>query len=110
MIEVSLLKIVGFTSLAVLVVAWLVVSLLAPGRTRARVSWVATTFMYLALLCLFTNLFQAALREGSVLGMIAFGFLGLVFLAGFGVSFVRTLGALRGGGEAAPHAPKSATH
>jgi hypothetical protein len=98
LIEVSLLKIVGFTSLAVLVVAWLTVSFLAPGPTRARVSWVATTFMYLALLSLFTNLFQAALREGSALGMIAFGFLGLVFLAGFGVSVVRTLGELRSRG------------
>ena len=100
MIEVSLLKIVGFASLAVLVIAWLAVSFLAPGRTRSRITWLATTCMYLALLCLFTNLFQSALREGSGVGMIAFGFLGALFLGGLAVSVVRTLGELTGRGSA----------
>ena len=96
MIDVSLLKLVGFTSLARLVIGWLTVSLLAPGKARSRVAWVAATCMYLALLCLFTNLFQVALLEESLLGMIAFGFLGAIFLGGVVVSTFKTVGELIG--------------
>ena len=96
MIDVSLLKIVGFTSLALLVIGWLTVSLLAPGKARSRVAWVAATCMYLALVCLFTNLFQNALREESMLGMIAFGFLGAIFIGGVVVSTFKTVGELVG--------------
>ena len=82
MIDVSVLKIVGFASLALLVIGWLTVSLLAPGKARSRVAWLAATCLYLALLCLFTNLFQEAFHAESLLGMIAFGFLGAIFLGG----------------------------
>ena len=58
MIDVALLKIVGFTSLALLVIGWLTISLLVPGKARSRVAWVAATCMYLVLLCLFLNLFH----------------------------------------------------
>ena len=91
MIDVALLKIVGFTSLGLLVIAWLSVSFLAPGKARARLAWIAATCMYLALLCLFTNLFQEAFHAGSMLGMIAFGFLGVIFLSGVVVSGVKTV-------------------
>ena len=100
MIDVLLLKIVGFSSLSLLVIGWLVVSFLAPGKTRSRVAWVAATCMYLALLCLFANLFQSALREESMLGMLAFGFLGAVFVGGVVVSAVKTVGELVGRGSA----------
>ena len=96
MIDVALLKIVGFTSLALLVTLWLAVSFLAPGKARSRVAWVAATCMYLVLLCLFTNLFQEAFREESMVGMIAFGFLGVIFLAGLAVSSVKTVGEFIG--------------
>jgi hypothetical protein len=95
-IDVSVLKIVGFASLTLLVIGWLTVSFLAPGKTRSRVSWVAATCMYLALLCLFTNLFQAALREQSMVGMIAFGFLGAIFIGGVVVSTFKTVGEFIG--------------
>ena len=96
MIEVSLLKIVGFSSLSLLVIGWLAISFLAPGKIRSRVAWVAATCMYLALVCLFTNLFQNALREESMLGMIAFGFLGAIFIGGVVVSTFKTVGELVG--------------
>ena len=96
MIDVALLKIVGFTSLALLVIGWLTVSFLAPGKARSRVAWVAATCMYLALLCLFTNLFQEAFHAESLLGMIAFGFLGAIFLGGVVVSTFKTVGELIG--------------
>jgi hypothetical protein len=103
MIDVSVLKIVGFASLALLVIGWLTVSLLAPGKARSRVAWLAATCMYLALLCLFTNLFQEAFHAESLLGMIAFGFLGAIFLGGVVVSTVKTVGELVGRGSAIQH-------
>jgi hypothetical protein len=102
-IEVSLLKIVGIASLSLLVLAWLVVSFTAPGKTRSRVAWVAATCMYLVLLCLFVNLFQNAFRAGSWAGMIAFGFLMAMFLGGLAVSAVKTLAELTGRGSAGQH-------
>jgi O-antigen ligase len=98
MIEVSLLKIVGFASLALLVIGWLAVSFLAPGKVRSRVARIAATCMYLVLLCLFVNLFQNALRDESLLGMIAFGFLSAVFIGGLVVSTAKTVGELTGRG------------
>jgi len=95
-IDVLVLKIVGFSSLSLLVIGWLVVSFLAPGKARSRLAWVAATCMFLALLCLFTNLFQNALREESMLGMIAFGFLGAIFIGGVVVSSFKTVGELLG--------------
>ena len=92
MIDVSLLKMVGIASLSLLVIVWLAVSFLAPGKTRSRVAWVAATCLYLVLLSLFANLFQNALRAESLLGMIAFGFLGAVFIGGLVVSAVKTVG------------------
>ncbi len=94
---------VGFASLSLLVIGWLAVSFLAPGKTRSRVAWVAATCMYLALLCLFTNLFQNALREESMLGMIAFGFLGALFIGGVVVSTVKTVGEFVGRGSASQY-------
>jgi hypothetical protein len=99
-VDVWVLKVVGFASLSLLVIGWLAVSFLPPGRARSRVAWVAATCMYLALLCLFTNLFQSALREESMLGMIAFGFLGAVFIGGVVVSTVKAVGQFIGRGPA----------
>jgi hypothetical protein len=98
-VDVWVLKVVGFASLALLVIGWLAVSFLPPGRARSRVAWVAATCMYLALLCLFANLFQSALREESMLGMLAFGFLGVVFVGGVVVSAVKAVGQFVGRGS-----------
>jgi hypothetical protein len=46
------------------------------------------------------NLFQNALREESMLGMIAFGFLAAVFIGGLVVSAVKTVGQFAGRGSA----------
>jgi hypothetical protein len=98
-IDVSVLKIVGFSSLSLLVIGWLVVSFLAAGKARSRVAWVAATCMFLALLCLFTNLFQEAFHAESMLGMIAFGFLGAIFTGGVLVSTFKTVGQFIGRGS-----------
>jgi hypothetical protein len=52
--------------------------------------------MYVALLCLFTNLFQEAFHAESLLGMIAFGFLGAIFIGGVVVSTFKTVGEFIG--------------
>lgn len=103
MIDVSVLKIVGFSSLSLVVIGWLAVSFLAPGKTRSRVAWVAATCLFLALLCFFVNLFQIALREESMLGMIAFGFLGAIFISGVVVSTFKTVGQFIGRGSASQY-------
>jgi hypothetical protein len=106
-IDVALLKIVGFSALAVVVVGWLAVSFLAPAaRSRDLVARLATLALYVALACLFTNLAQNAWARGQTALLIPFGFLWVVFLAGVVVSLWKWVGALRGG--AAGGAP--ATH
>jgi O-antigen ligase len=103
LIDVSLLKIVGFASVSLLVIGWLAVSFLAPGKTRSRVAWVAATCMFLALLCFFVNLFQNALRAESLLGTIAFGFLAALFVAGVVVSTFKTVGEFVGRSSTGPY-------
>ena len=97
---------VGWTAVALLVLLWLAVSFMAPSRRRETVEWVAATCMYVALLALFTNLVLRAHAGGSTLGLVAFGFLWVVFAGGFLVSSVNTLRSLRGPGKQ----QASATH
>lgn len=102
--ELSALQIVGIIGAASLVIAWLAVSFQRPGSARARTAWVGTTSMYLAFGAFFSGLFQGAREADSLVGMIAFGFLLGVFLAGLSVSAVRTVGAFRKGAQSAQHA------
>jgi hypothetical protein len=88
---------VGYASLAVLVLGWLVVSFAAPGRVQSRVAWIATLALYVALWCLFASLVRDAWREDRELPLIAFGFLLVIFTGGLGISIVRTAQAFRGG-------------
>ena len=97
---------VGWGAAALLVVLWLVVSYMAPSRRREIVEWVAATSMYVALLMLFTNLVLRARAAESTLGLVAFGFLWIVFAGGLLVSAVNTVRSLRG----AAKVQASATH
>ena len=105
MVDVALLKIVGFSAVALVVVGWLAVSFMAPrGRGQDLVARFATLAFYVALSCLFTNLSQGAWAKGQMALLIPFGFLWLVFLAGVVVSLWKWVGALRGGGAGGVHA------
>jgi len=97
---------VGWGAAALLVALWLVVSFMAPSRRREIVEWVAATSMYVALLMLFTNLVLRARAAESTLGLVAFGFLWIVFAGGLLVSAVNTVRSLRG----AAKVQASATH
>lgn len=88
------IAIAGWSAAALLVLLWLVISFSAPGPRRARLEWLAATSMYLALAMLFLNLVLRAREADSTLGLVAFGFLLLVFACGFCVSVFKTLRSL----------------
>ena len=98
--------IVGFGALGLLVVFWLVVSFSEPGPRRDVLEWLATTCLYVALSMLFLNLILRAHTSGSTLGLVAFGFLGVLFGSGCVVSLVQMLRSLR----TPPGAQASATN
>ena len=87
---------IGWGAAAVLVVGWLVVSFSEPGRRRAVVEWFSASAMYLALTALFSNLISRAWESGNHFALVAFGFLGVIFVAGLCVSLFNTLRTARG--------------
>ena len=94
----SWIAVTGYSGVALLVIGWLIVSFTPPGPRRAVVEWIATCGLYTALLMLFTNLATAAHEQGSLVGLIAFGFLICLFGGGLLVCITQTLLALRGDG------------
>src|SRR5262245_21888558 len=98
MLPISGIALVGYTGVAVVVVAWLVVSFLAPSRTRSLVEWIGACGLYLALVSLFTNLALRAQASGSTAGLVGFGLLLALFGSGFVVSLVQTALAIRSPG------------
>ena len=92
----SAVGIVGYTGVALVVIAWLIVSFSAPSSKRTLVEWIGVCGLYLALVALFTNLSLRAQASGSTAGLVAFGFLLALFGSGLVVSLVRTLLAVRG--------------
>jgi hypothetical protein len=87
----------GYAGVALLVIAWLVVSFTRESQRRVIAEWLGTCGMYLALLCLFASLSLRAQQDGSSAALAAFGFLVALFGSGLVVSLVQTLLALRGG-------------
>ena len=83
MIDMAILKIVGFSAVGLLVLGWLVTSFLPEGPGRMRVARLASIALYLALASLFTNLTQNAWADDRTALLIPFGFLWVVFIAGF---------------------------
>ena len=93
---------------AVVTIAWLVVSFQQPTAQRRKIEWIGATALYVALLSLFANLIRRSIESGNTIGVVAFGFLAAMFAIGLVVASVRTIGALRGRGNAAKDA--GATH
>ncbi len=87
---------IGWGAVAVLVVGWLVISFSEQGPRRAVIEWLSASAMYLALTMLFTNLIMRSWTSGNRLGLVAFGFLGVMFVSGLGVSLYHALRAARG--------------
>jgi hypothetical protein len=93
---VSWIAPIGWCAAALLVALWIAVSFMAPTRRRESLEWAAATSMYVALLMLFTNLVLRARAGDSTLGLVAFGFLWIIFAGGLLVSCANTLRSLRG--------------
>lgn len=87
---------VGYGGLAVLVVAWLLVSFTSPSPRRAVVEWLGALGLYVALLSLFVHLLGRALESDSTVGTIGFGFLVLFFASGLVLCLAQMLASLRG--------------
>lgn len=88
--------IVGFGALGLLVLLWLVISFTPPSPRRESLEWLGALCLYISLCMLFLNLVLRALESGNTIALIAFGFLGVVFLLGSFVSLFhlgRSLGA-----------------
>ena len=89
------IAIAGYAGLALLILAWLVVSFSVPSPRRAIVEWLGACGLYLALVSLFTSLSLRAQASGSTAALVAFGFLLALFGSGLVVSLVQTLLAVR---------------
>jgi len=101
---VSAIAIAGVSALAVVVISWLVVSFSAPGPRREKIEWIGTCGLYVALLMLFVNLLRRALEADSTAGLVAFGFLAVLFGTGLILSVALTVSAFR-----SPHRANQST-
>ena len=106
LVDVAILKAVGFTALGALVLGWLGVSCLPAGRAQRLTARIAAAAMYLALACLFTQLTQDNWEKGRAILYVPFGFLLGVFVAGFFVTLVKWTQELTSAGSSSA----SATH
>jgi hypothetical protein len=102
--ELGATQVVGYTAVAVVVVAWLLTSLLRGEPARLRTAWVGATGLFVALASLFAHLFARAREGESLAGTIAFGFLLVIFVSGCAVSAVKTVGAFRSRAAGDAHA------
>jgi transposase len=93
---VTWLACVGWGAAGLLVALWLAVSLMAPGRRRETVEWLAASSLYVTLLALFTNHVRDARADDSEIRLVAFGFLWIVFAGGLAVTLANGLRSLRG--------------
>ena len=100
----EILKSIGFGALGVLVLGWLTVSFLAPGRMRTLVEWIAATAAFAALLVFFLSLTSRARAEDVLVGVIGFGALSVLFTLSFTVSVYKTVREIFGSSNSGPSA------
>lgn len=106
-LETALYRNLLIGSGVVLVIGWLAVSFLAPGRLRSVLEWVSTMAMYVAIGSIMARLFHRFWIADNEALIGVFGFLVVVFGGGLLVSTVMFVRALAGR-DAGPGA--SATH
>lgn len=93
------IAIVGFTALGLLVILWLVISFTQPSPRRDALEWSGALCLYVALCMLFLNLVLRALDSGNSIALVAFGFLGVIFVLGGCVALVNLWRSLSGSGD-----------
>jgi hypothetical protein len=82
--------------LGVLVVGWLVVSFMTPGRTRRSVEWIAALGLYVGLLSFFCYHTINAWQGDQTVRLVAFGLLSALFGAGTLITLVLLLKSFAG--------------
>ncbi len=87
---------IGWGAVGLVFAGWLAVSFLPAGRARALLESLSATGIFAALLSLFVNLVDDAVRDGSVVRSAAFGLLMALFSCGFVLSCVQTAQLARG--------------
>lgn len=97
---------IGWSAVGLVVAGWLAVSFMSAGKPREILESLSATGLFAALLALFVNLVDDAVRDGSGIRIAAFGFLLALFSCSFALSCVQT--ALLARGEHA--GPTSATN
>ncbi|HVH06288.1 MAG TPA: hypothetical protein VNE71_09855 [Myxococcota bacterium] len=105
-IDVAILKLIGFTAVGALVVAWLAVSFTEDARRRSLLARLGALLLYVALTCLFVHLVSENWEKGRIALVVPFGFLLGVFIAGFFLTVVKGARELAGTGPGVD----SATH
>jgi hypothetical protein len=97
----------ALAGLCIVIVCWLAVAALAPGRARERLAALGANGLFLALAGWFVHLALDARADGRTVLLVPFGFFAVVFSCGLLLSLYRTALELAGrhGGESA-----SATH
>ena len=106
MIDVAILKLIGFTAVGALVVAWLAVSFTADARRRGLLARLGAFLLYVSLTCLFVHLVQENWEKGRIALVVPFGTLLGIFVAGLFLTLVKGAKELAGAGPGA----ESATH
>jgi hypothetical protein len=86
---VSELGIACLSGLGVLVLGWLIVSFMAPGRIRKPIEWIAALGLYIALLSFFFYHAREAWQGDHLIRLAAFGLLAALFGSGTLVAVVR---------------------
>ena len=102
----SVYSAIGVFAALALTMGWLMVSFLAPGRTRSILEWASALAMYLLLLVLMASQLQRYLVSGKWLLVGSFAFLCVLFGAGLvvtGVLLVREILGRRETGTDATH-------
>ena len=87
---------IGWGAVGLVVAGWLAVSFAPAGKLREILESLSATVLFVALLALFANLVDNAVRDGSALRITAFGFLIAIFSCSTALSCVQTLLLARG--------------
>jgi len=104
---VSATSAAALAGLCVVIVCWLALAALPPGRARERLAALGANGLFLALAGWFVHLALDARADGRIWLLVPFGFFSVVFSCGLVLSLYRTALELRGRGE---DGAASATH
>jgi len=104
--RLSIYSAIAIGAATALALGWLIVSFRTPGRVRSIVEWASALALYLLLLVLMASQLERFLDKGKWLMVGTFGFLCVLFGAGFlvcGVLLVREVLGKKGADSDATH-------